>query len=270
MKWYCSSMLLRGPVLDAVEAIAAAGFDGVEVWADQVADNGETPAKILGAARSAGVGLTVHASSYDINLAAWNRGIRAESRRQIEASVQLAADLEAPIVVVHPGRRSSGQDTIEDYWSIVLESLEPIDALAEQLGVTLAVELMELRPKEVVMLPADATRILSHGFRATGLTVDLAHAYTHGDPVAFLDAIDMDDIAHVHLSDSDPDTVHLPLGEGALPLNAVVTRLVERGYDRIVNIEGYRPGRGVDLIETNARVVRELDASLAGGAHHSS
>ncbi|MGH3442116.1 MAG: sugar phosphate isomerase/epimerase family protein [Nitriliruptorales bacterium] len=261
MRWYCSSMLLRGRgVAAAVDVAAAAGFDGVEAWVDQAVAHEEDPADLARTAQLAGVGLTTHASSYDINLSATNPGIRAESQRQVLASVRFAADAGSSLVVVHPGRRSSSRDDPEEVWPHVLASLEPVDDLAAELGITLAVELMERRPKEVVMAPADGERVMAHGFRATALTVDIAHLYTLGDPVAGIRRVDWDHVAHIHLSDSDAATVHLPLAKGAMDLPAVHRELLATGYDDIVNIEGYAPGMGAELIENNFAVISRLES----------
>jgi sugar phosphate isomerase/epimerase len=262
MKWYSSSMLLRGrSVSDAIDAIAAARFDGVEVWVDQANEQGESAQEIRRRASQAGLATTVHASSYDLNLAAWNRGIRAESQRQTIESVRFAAEMGARVVVVHPGRRSSSRDRIEDYWPMILESLEPIDEAAAKAGVMVGLELMEKRPKEVVMLPEDARRVMAHGYRAIGITVDLAHSWSHYDPVQFLADVDMEWVVHIHLSDSNPTTVHLPLGEGQVDLHAVYRGLLEVGYGRAVNIEGYADGRGADLLESNRRHIDQLSSA---------
>lgn len=263
MRWYSSSMLLRdGGVTAAIEAIAGSGFDGIEIWVDQAVANDEKPDHLRDHVSSSGLGATVHASSYDINLAAANPGIRSESQRQILASVQFAADLEAPLAVVHPGRRSSSRDEPEEFWPVVLRALEPIDELGGQLGVQVAVELMERRPKEIVLTPTDANRIMEHGFRSITITVDLAHSYTNGDPVEFLRSMNFSYIGHIHLSDSKPGKVHVPLGEGEIDLFSLYEAIVELGYDGIVNIEGYEPGRGTDLIVSNKRVIDRL---MTGG-----
>lgn len=267
MKWYSSSMLLRGhSVSDAMETIARAGFDGIEVWVDQANEHNETPARLRERAEQLGLGTSVHASSYDLNLAAWNQGIRMESQRQTVESVRFAAQLGAVVAVVHPGRRSSSRDRIEDYWPLVLESLEPIDEVAHELGVTVGLELMEKRPKEVFMLPDDARRVMQHGYRATRVTVDLAHSWSHYDPVQFLSDIDLSWVAHMHLSDSDPKTVHLPLGEGEVDLNALYRGLIDAGWHGIVNIEGYADGRGAELIEANRRFIQQLSMGARADA----
>lgn len=267
MRWFSSSMLLRGPVVSAICAAAETGFDGVEVWRDQAVAHDDNPSRLRRALETTDMGVAVHASSYDVNLAAWNPGMRAASLAETVASVHLAADLGAELVVVHPGRRSSSQDDAETWWPHVLSTLEPLDDLAARLGVKVAVELMERRPLEVVMRPDDARRLVAHGFRATGLTVDLAHARTHADPVEFLRDLEGTPVDHVHLSDSDPTTVHLPLGEGSAWLAPALAELARLGYERIITVEGYQPERGRELLAANARALAQLRTSLPGAVH---
>ena len=45
----------------------------------------------------------VHSCSWDLNLASMNQGIREMSIKQVEASMRLAAELEAMELTVHPG-----------------------------------------------------------------------------------------------------------------------------------------------------------------------
>ncbi|MBW3666046.1 MAG: sugar phosphate isomerase/epimerase, partial [Actinobacteria bacterium] len=87
---------------------------------------------------------------------------------------------------------------------------------------------------------------------------DLAHSYTNGDPVEFLRSMNFSYIGHIHLSDSKPGKVHVPLGEGEIDLFSLYEAIVELGYEGIVNIEGYEPGRGTDLIVSNKRVIDRL------------
>jgi sugar phosphate isomerase/epimerase len=108
------------------------------------------------------------------------------------------------------------------------------------------------------MLPDDARRVMEHGYRATRITVDHAHSWSHYDPVRFLVDLDPSWVAHMHLSDSDPKTVHLPLGEGDVDLDALYRGLVASGYDGVINIEGYAEGRGSELIEANQRYIHQL------------
>ena len=132
-----------------------------------------------------------------------------------------------------------------------------LDNLAERLGVKIGIELMEMRPLEIFMLPGDAARLMNINFKQIGLTVDIAHMNTHMDPVKFLKALDPVWIKHAHLSDNAPSRVHLPLGDGDIDLSAVLDYL-ERIYSGVVSIEGSIPGQGEVLIKRNMSYLNKL------------
>jgi sugar phosphate isomerase/epimerase len=90
-----------------------------------------------------------------------------------------------------------------------------------------------------------------------GLTVDIAHMNTHGDPLTFLQALDPVWIYHVHLSDNAPHRVHLPLGDGEMELG-VVLEAVAKVYQGIVSIEGSMLGQGEFLLQRNRDYLRKL------------
>ena len=107
------------------------------------------------------------------------------------------------------------------------------------------------------MLPADAARLMAEPWQAVGLTVDLAHLNTHGDPAELLSALQPGWITHVHLSDNAPHRVHLPLGAGAMDLAAALAA-VAQVYEGVVSIEGSIPGEGDRLLHENMAYLRGL------------
>ncbi|MGI8793783.1 MAG: sugar phosphate isomerase/epimerase family protein [Acidimicrobiales bacterium] len=107
---------------------------------------------------------------------------------------------------------------------------------------------------------------MEQGYRATRVTIDHAHSWSHYDRVQFLADLDLAWVAHMHLSDSNPNIVHLPLGNGDIDLGALYRGLVASGYGGVVTIEGYAEGRGAELIEANHRYIRQLTVQRGAGA----
>jgi sugar phosphate isomerase/epimerase len=91
----------------------------------------------------------------------------------------------------------------------------------------------------------------------TGLTVDLAHLNTLGDPVGLFAELDPAWIAHMHLSDNAPHRVHLPLGDGLMDLGAVL-EAVQGVYSGLVSLEGSVPGKGEGLLVRNLAYLHKL------------
>lgn len=258
MDFGASTLFLRErSVLETLNVISRAGYAAAEVWIDHLRWTSEMPTEIARYARLLGLELSVHAAMYDLNLTSSNVDIRTESLRQIEASIRMTAELGARVVVVHPGRLSSSRDNPEAVWACLVEVVQQIDEWATAYGVVVGLEMMERRHKEIFVTPEDAGRLMAHNWRSVGLTVDIAHLNTFGDPVKLLDAIDPDWIAHVHLSDNADHTTHLPLGWGEVDLSGALAAL-HTGYDGLVNLEGYVSGRGEEVLHANLNYLRHL------------
>lgn len=244
------------PVSLALESLARSGYSAAEIWVEHLQQSGEAPRALARQAEALDLALTVHAASYDLNPTSSNRGIARESQRQVEASLAIAAELEAEVIVVHPGRRTSSRDEAETFWPRLLDWLAEVDAAAARTGMHVGLELMEKRPKEIFMVPADAALLMATSWQQIGLTIDVAHMNTHGDPLWFLQQLEPDWILHVHLSDNAPRQTHLPLGEGEIDIPTVLSAL-SQDYDGIISLEGYSPGRGDALLAQNMAYLRQ-------------
>ena len=261
MYFGASTLFLRElSVAEALETIYRVGYVAAEIWIDHLQWTGEAPAAIGRQARDLGLALSAHGAMYDLNLTSSNADIRAESLRQIETSIAMAAEMDAHVVVVHPGRLSSSRDNPEAFWDYLLDVVRQIDEWATVHGVVVGLEMMERRHKEIFVTPEDAGRLMAQGWQNVKLTVDIAHLNTIGNPVKLLYAIDPDWVAHVHLSDSSSEKTHLPLGQGELNLWTVLAALGAR-YGGLVSLEGYVPGHGEHVLTANLGFLRELGFS---------
>lgn len=256
MQFGSSTMFLREkPVSVALDLIARSGFSVAEVWIEHLWQSGETPETIKQRARDLGLTLTAHAPSYDVNICSTNPGIRRESLRQMEESLEIAARLGARVVAMHPGFLSSSRASLETAWESLFDAVAALDPQAARAGLRLGIEAMEKRAKEFFVLPSDLLRLFQRTYQATGLTIDLAHAQTVMNPLDYLAQIPADQIIHAHCSDNAPKQTHLPLGRGSFDLSAALRALGEK-YDGIVILEGYVPGQGEKIVPANAEYLR--------------
>lgn len=245
------------PVCNALEKIAHCGFQAAEVWMHHLTQTGENPRTVARKGQDLGLALSVHAAAYDVNITSTTPGIREESLRQIQQSIQAASELGAKVAVVHPGRLSASRGSVETCWQLMTAALEQINEWAAAAGVSVGLESMEKRPKEVFITPADMQQLLRPEWNAVGFTLDLAHAYTFMDPVAYIDAFDAQRMLHVHFSDSGDHAVHAPLGTGKLNIHAALTALSQK-FNGLAIIEGYVPGRGEETVAGNAAYLKKL------------
>jgi sugar phosphate isomerase/epimerase len=235
-------LLWSAGILGALDGIAQAGFSAAEIWASHITDSGVPPFLVKKRANELGLGLSLHAPSYDLNPLSSNPEIRSLSRRLVLDSLEVAAQLEAKIAVVHPGALSSSTDDPESYWGKLEEFVVQLDSRAARLGLTVAIEAMEKKRLQFITSIASLERLAgifdSVNARHVGICLDIAHAGTIGDPEEFLARVPR--VVHVHLSDTSDEKTHALLGEGRLDLQNIIPKLLEKmqGSTGLIVIEG--------------------------------
>ena len=137
------------------------------------------------------------------------------------------------------------------------ETFARINEWAQREHVMVGIEAMEKRPKEIYMLPEHIERMLSMGWTNLGLTLDIAHTFTHTDPVEYIKQLNSRWIFHIHLSDGSRQITHLPLGKGDIDINAALKEL-NKLYDGLVIIEGTVPFHGQETVCSNRIYLQRL------------
>ncbi|HEX9314050.1 MAG TPA: sugar phosphate isomerase/epimerase [Actinomycetota bacterium] len=228
--------------------IAEAGFESVElmVTRDPLTQSARAPRDL---AKKYGLTIcAVHAPMLVVTRRVWGPNFL----NIINKSVDLAHQLDAGLVVIHPPFLFELK-----YQAWLLGEMEQY---SRNRGLAIAVENMFhlwVKGKAVRghrwLSPADLD-----GFH--NITLDTSHCGVDGtDILAALDQVGPH-LSHIHLSDSRGDhrDSHALPGSGILPLGKFVTRLPEVGYNGTVSLELdmrewiLEPGRLVDLL-TKAR-----------------
>jgi len=252
MKICSSTKVLSGmPLCNALRMIAETGYDGAEIWVEQIwrSDISITTLKAL--FKELNLHITLHAPAGDLNITSTDDEIREISLTKTTRALELGSDLGVHYVTVHPGRKTSTKDPEEENWELQLEGMTRLAEAGDRLGVSVGVENMEQRPLEVIILPDRIRKLVSEvGSTSLAVTFDIAHAATVRSlgPLAYMAALGEFD--HVHLSDSSTVKTHLPLGEGELNLTEILTDLRSR-FDGYVAIEGYVPNHDEKVVHDN-------------------
>ena len=233
---------------DGFEFAARLGFDAVEVMVsidpvsqdiDQVrhlSDYHEMPV------------CAVHAPCLLITQRVWG----AEPWGKLERSAEMAAEVGADVVVVHPPFRWQ-RDYARDF-------VDGIAALEERTGVAFAVE---------NMYPWRASRremqVYAPGWNPAeedyaNATLDLSHSATaRSDPLEIAEALGSR-LRHVHMTDGSGSAKdeHLVPGRGSQPCAELLERLARQGFAGHIVLEintrraGSRSLREIDLVEALA------------------
>ncbi|MEA4884852.1 MAG: sugar phosphate isomerase/epimerase family protein [Clostridia bacterium] len=250
------------PLDEAIQAIARCGYDFAELWMDQVwRDFPSRPAEgVRRVLEKSGIGATVHCPVMDVNITSPNIGIRNESIRQLLDCIEFAHEIGARLVVVHPGRRFSVKEPFTEHWKAQVEALGRAFDKGASLGVTLALENMEI-DKGVASVTdyPDMLRVVKDcGVEDLKITLDTAHMRDTKVVLRFIENLGPR-IAHVHVSDATDKALHLRIGEGTLDLPAIARSLEEHRFSGIYSLETYIPGDEDALADEKRKLARLFD-----------
>lgn len=261
-------LLLSAPLLwahPAQEILKVAhdlGYDGVELWAYQLIEEGADLRVLATQARSLGLMVTLHGLSWDLNLTSRLEAVRVVSLEALHRCAGMAAEIGAPLLVIHPGHTTMPYDAGDTYWPALVSGIRDLADHAARDGITVGVEHMEARQTQYVVSAEDANRLVREVDRPNvGTVVDVAHIPWGTDELSFFSRLDR--VIHVHLSDADETRLHLPLGQGHRDLARILTAL--RGYEGAVTIEGFSISAGTDLARWNKAQFEELWRAAAAG-----
>lgn len=215
------------PLADAFAAIAKAGFDGVEVMVTGEAASRD-PKTLRAMAEDQGLQIgAIHAPF----LLLTRRVYTTDPLEKIKRSVDLAQQVGAPLVVVHPAYRWQVQ-----YRSWLSRELEAFSAREQ---VILAMENMFPVWVRGLGLTFHKTVGLEDMKRFRTVTLDTSHAAVSGIDITRAYEELVERIVHVHLSNNlgtGRDT-HSPLREGVLPIGSFLERLGTDGYSGTITLE---------------------------------
>ena len=190
-------------------------------------------------------------------------GIRHEYVPKVKKCLELAQRIRAKFVTVHFwfDRRYVDQNTLQGKTSLLKDVVEY--GQTKKLGVYLENLSEEV---EDLILPFFEVR-------QVGLTLDLGHGQLMRRQNTSFNFISRmpERIAHVHVHDnqggrSPKDDIHLPLGQGVVPLADIITALVASGYDETITLEVPAEAMEESLAKLKEMVsqARELKAKTAG------
>jgi len=232
-------MLLQRPLLEAVHFARRAGLNGFEVWADHPhahpdeTSNGSR--KTLRRELADFARVSVHGPLGNASLASINPGIWRESLRQYLGAIELASDIGAAILVVHPGDLRDPR-FFAGFARLAEEALGRLARRAEELGVMLAVENCGPYHAGIDRTAADLRSLItSAGSPQVRACLDVGHAAVNRN-MSELVALFGKDIVHHHVHDNHGQRdEHLPVGRGTIHFAPLAPILAD--YDGLVIAE---------------------------------
>lgn len=218
----------NGSMETAVRDIAAAGYEGTEMFDGNLVEYADRPEELRELLSESGVKLVSVYSGANFIFA----DILPEELHRINRAAELAATFGAERLVVGGGARRAAGTTDRDY-ALLARALDQVTDIAESFGLTASyhphLSTIVENTRELDLL-INSTRI--------GFCPDTAHLAAGGsDPAAVIRKYP-DRIRHVHLKDFRADPFQfLPLGEGDLDFPDIIRAVKESGYDSWLMVE---------------------------------
>jgi sugar phosphate isomerase/epimerase len=275
---FSSNAYLRFSFAEAARRIAAAGYRGIEIMADVphawpaylLDEQKQAIREALGRERLAISNINAFMMNA-INDArqkywhpSWIEPYKPYRQIRIDHTIRaldLAKELGSPCITTEPGGPLEPGQSWQNGLDIFLESLKPVIAHAEKVGVLL---LVEPEPGLLIETAAQFEAFMQHiDSPAVGLNFDIGHMYCVKDEPAPTVHRLQKWIRHVHLEDIAATRVHHHLipGEGAIDFKAVLKALDDIGYRGWVTIELYPY---IDDPDVAARTARERIVKIIG------
>ena len=237
------------PVADELAEIGALGFDYLELTLDPPQAHytilRQQRQTIINDLQSRKMSIICHLPTF-VSTADLTDSIRHASMQEMFQSLEVAAELGAQKVVLHPGHIGGlGIYVIETALAHANNSLATIIQHAQKLGLCVCLENMFPRCRAFVE-PDDFIDIMER-FPDLKLTLDTGHANIGTQKgqriLEFIEKFGHR-IGHLHISDNlGQRDDHLPLGSGSINFAKIARAIKNCGYDETATLEIFSEDR---------------------------
>lgn len=255
----CSTSAFKGPLEDALPAIARLGFSHVDLIAIPQWNHVSLPALVSSFDEEAGR-VERLLDEHRLQVSALNmafahphqRNDELNARRiaQAKAAAKLMNRLGVKIASFYPGYKVDDRPW-DDVLRDTVATINELTAVAGAAGVTFAIEPHFSTPVQTV----DQIRKLFAALPGLRIAYDPSHFAMQRinlRDTAFM----LDRTVHVHVRDAAPDKMCVPPGTGTVDFKWLLSALKKRGYDAFVTIE-YLPG-GEGSAESQIAAMRDM------------
>ncbi|MDK2791054.1 MAG: hypothetical protein PWP15_1563 [Methanothermococcus sp.] len=209
------------------------------------------------------VDIVIHAPFSDLNPASMNDRVRRLTVSSIVEAIEGAFELDAKVVTLHPGYIPPlWSSYIEDILDNNFSSLNDIVGVAEDYQVMLGLENMPNYMGVLGITPEALKDIVREiDSKYLGITLDVGHANTAGNPAEFVKELNNigQGIVHVHMHDNNGnDDEHLKIGDGNIDFLSVLNALKDIKYEGVLSFES----KSIRDAVKSREVVKELISNI--------
>jgi sugar phosphate isomerase/epimerase len=181
-------------------------------------------------------GCTLHAPVLDLNPSSINDNVHEATIKETLWSLDLAKNIRARAVTIHPGKRTVHRTPTDDDREKFLKYLKLCNEKAERLGIQLSLENSMPGVQSMCSTPDEMKSVLTK-FPGLFFTFDVVHAFIQSPEIAmsFIDELS-DKIINVHVGSPHNGKPHYP-SHRQKNMGAVLRALKDSGYDGDLTIE---------------------------------
>jgi protein FrlC len=230
---------------DAIQRLAAFGYDGIEIWGgrphmyrDDLNDQLDQLTGLLAQNNLTVCNFIPAQFRYPSILCSSNETVRRDSVAYIQSAMDNAVRVGAPSVSVCPGMTLHGED-IGKGWVQLRQSLSELIDYAEKKNLRVLIEPAHVWETTLIRTVDEALRMIAEiKSPRLGVLLDTGHARVNDEDLA--DAVrKLQEVPlHIHIDDNDgaSDSHHIP-GTGKIDYASFVRALKEIGYTGFVSVE---------------------------------
>ncbi|MDO5040708.1 MAG: sugar phosphate isomerase/epimerase family protein [Peptoniphilus sp.] len=252
--YFASTLMWDFSVEEIFDFAKENNFSGIEFWAEQIRNRAYSPDEIKISFEKNNLNLTLHASSWDLNLCALNKSIRQTSVDEIKRDIDLAHFIGIDEITVHPGRMSVALDSF-DYGARLHDSLKEICQYAHSKGIQISLEIMEKVPKEFITSLEQVQNMAEDLMDSLKITLDVAHCDSIEEAYDVLK--NAKNLSKVHISNRRENKYHTALDDGIFDLVEILTHMQELKLPMV--IEGLETGKETKFLKRNINYLKELN-----------
>ncbi|MDG6222843.1 MAG: sugar phosphate isomerase/epimerase [Candidatus Bathyarchaeota archaeon] len=194
--------------------------------------------KLKEIAKTNNLDFVVHAPWANVNIATISPVLRRAVLKRLRQSLVLSGQLDCLLWLFHPGFKSGldrfypGKD-----WELNLDSVRSLLKVAQQEGVTIAIENIPEPFPALMKSVDDFHRFYQDLNDDIGMVLDVAHANLNNQINDFIQQFSKK-IIHMHLSDNQGTSdQHLGIGYGTLDWQNFAKAVKKARYDKLLMIE---------------------------------
>ena len=157
---------------------------------------------------------TLHCPITDLNLSSYREKIRKVSLEFVKDILDIATEIDAKLIVLHPGYCVFKYD-YEKALNSLIKSLKELNRIQEEFGIQITIENM---PSYDMFMFRKPDREVIESLDELKITFDIGHSFLNNNIEDFLKISDK--IAHIHIHDNNGEfDEHLCIGKGKINFN---------------------------------------------------